>query len=229
MAESTLGLHWHCQTDTLRYKYRPVEKQAPTMRMIYRTLASQYDPLGYIVPFTTRAKILIQQLWDKQRDWDDPHLPANLLQAWHAWEDELQHLEKIRLPRCYVIQQLWDISVCARDIHVFCDASERAYGSVGYLRTENSHGQVQVAFLAARSRVAPKKQLSIPRLKLCAVLTQLARLLGNYLGYLAAEIQELTDVQAWRYVPSEDNPADDLTCGRTLLQLSEQTHWNQGP
>lgn len=62
--ESALGLLWHCISDTLSYKYHPIESSAPTMRHIYKVLASQYDPLGYIVPYTTRAKV--QRLWDKK-------------------------------------------------------------------------------------------------------------------------------------------------------------------
>ena len=56
-------------------------------------------------------------------------------------------------------------------------------GSVAYLRTENAHGRVEMSFLTARSRVAPKKQQSIPRLELCAALTaaQLAVLLQREL------------------------------------------------
>lgn len=54
---------------------------------------------------------------------------------------------------------------------MFCDPSEKAYGSVAYLRTEDPSGKVEVAFLTARSRVAPKKQQPMPRLELCAALT----------------------------------------------------------
>lgn len=148
------------------------------MRNIYRVLASQYDPLGYLIPYTTRAKIIVQHLWDKKRDWDDPHLPADLLQTWTKWEEELPALQNIVLPRCYC-SPIKDTATSVRDIHVFCDASERAYGSVAYLRTEDQHGQTEVAFLTARSRVAPRKQQSIPRLELCAALTgaQLAKVL----------------------------------------------------
>lgn len=120
------------------------------MRSIYRVLASQYDPLGYIIPYTTRAKILVQCLWDKKRDWDDPQLPEDLLSLWSSWEKELSDLVKISLPRCYSSPYM-DLPTNRRDIHVFCDASEQAYGSVAYLRTENTEGQVEVAFLAARS------------------------------------------------------------------------------
>ncbi len=153
------------------------------MRNIYRILASQYDPLGYLIPYTTRAKIIVQCLWDKKRDWDDPHLPADLLQTWTEWEEELPALRNIVLPRCYC-SPIKDTATSLRDIHVFCDASERAYGSVAYLRTEDQHGQTEVAFLTARSRVAPKKQQSVPRLELCAALTgaQLAKVLQTELN-----------------------------------------------
>ncbi len=176
--ESTLGLHWHCPTDTLRYKHRPLEYGTPTMRNLYRILASQHDPLGFIIPYTTRAKILIQKLWDEPREWDDPLFPDKLLQSWLKWEDELKSLSSITFPRCYVTLEMDNDSV-VREIHVFCDASERAYGAVSYLRTENGQGKVELAFLIARSRVAPKKQLSVPRLELCAALcgAQLAEML----------------------------------------------------
>ncbi len=43
--ESTLGLSWNWQTDTLSYKYRPLTYKNPTLRNIYKVLANQYDPL----------------------------------------------------------------------------------------------------------------------------------------------------------------------------------------
>lgn len=104
------------------------------MRNIYRMLASQYDPIGYILPFTTRAKVLVQCLWAKEREWDDLLMPSDLLQAWNTWESELQHIQQINLPRCYVTPELDGIEVI-RELHIFCDASEAAYGSVAYLRT----------------------------------------------------------------------------------------------
>ncbi|KAJ8366331.1 hypothetical protein AAFF_G00361240 [Aldrovandia affinis] len=235
--EAALGLRWLCHSDTLRYKSRLLKCSPPTMRNIYRVLASQYDPIGFLTPFTTRAKVLVQQLWDKKREWDDPLLPGDLLTAWKAWEDELPHLDDIRLPRCYVSLAL---------DHAAKDAA----------------GHVEVAFLTARSRMAPKRQLSIPRLELCAALTgaQLANLLIReltlevsrvvmwtdsttvlawiqsdscrfkvFVGTRIAEIQELTDSQAWRYVETSENPADDLTRGKTLQDLIGENRWTQGP
>ena len=78
---------------------------------------------------------------------------------------------------------------------MFCDASERAYGSVGYLRTEDASGEVKVAFIAARSRVAPKRQQSMPRLELCAALTgaQLATTLRRELTLDVRHVHMWTD------------------------------------
>ncbi len=106
---------------------------------------------------------------DKRREWDDPNLPVNLLASWNQWESELPQLTQICLPRCYSSSLQHPVKI--RSVHVFCDASERAYGSVAYLCSEDDQGNLEVAFLAARSRVAPKKQISIARLELCAALT----------------------------------------------------------
>ncbi|KAK7880770.1 hypothetical protein WMY93_032583 [Mugilogobius chulae] len=239
--ERTLGLLWQCKSDTLRYKQHQSERPELTMRNIYRLLAQQYDPLGYIIPYTTRAKIIVQRLWDKKRGWDDPNLPEELLQAWRLWEEELPHLSQITLPRCY---------------------TSHATDCMAYLRTDSGEGDVQVAFLAARSRVAPKKQLSIPRLELCGALTgaQLASVLVKeltvqiqavvywtdsttvlhwlqsdscrykvFVGTRVAEVQELTDINAWRYIDSASNPADDITRGKTLTQLIGESRWSHGP
>ncbi len=153
-SESTLGLLWNCLTDNLQYKHRAIEPTTPTMHHLYRVLASQYDPLGYILPYTARAKIIVQHLWGKTRDWDDPNLPHDLLEAWLSWENELPALSTITLPRCFTPQSA-NPSLATHDLHIFCDASEQSYGAVAYMCTED-HQQVNVSFLMARSALLPK-------------------------------------------------------------------------
>ncbi|XP_019204872.1 uncharacterized protein LOC109196100 [Oreochromis niloticus] len=179
--ESMLGLRWHCPTDTLGYKHRPVSYATPTLRNVYKVLASQYDPLGFIIPYTTRGKILVQSMWQKEMGWDEP-ITGVLRATWAEWEKELPYLQNITLPRCYV-PPATDSPSCTFELHVFCDASEKAYGSVAYLRTTDCHGHASTSFLLARSRVAPRKRLSMPRLELSAALTgaQLAKTLQTEL------------------------------------------------
>ncbi|KAJ8286056.1 hypothetical protein GJAV_G00034060 [Gymnothorax javanicus] len=227
--ESTLGLSWHFATDMLSYKHRPVQYGEPTMRNIYKVLASQYDPLGFILPYTTRAKMLVRCLWEKHRGWDDPQLPPDLLQQWNDWEDELHFLPQVSFSRPYLPKDA-AISVRGRELHIFCDASEQAYEAVAYLRTVGDDGTTHLAFIMARSRVAPRRLQSMPRLELCGALTgaQLAKLL-IFVGTRVAEIQDLTQHHTWRYVDSAQNPADDITRGKTLQDLARPNRWSEGP
>ncbi len=247
LQESALGLMWNCSQDSFSYKHRPVSTNSETsIRTVYHILVSQYDPLGYIIPFTTRSKILVQTLWKRVKSWDEP-LPADLLSEWKAWEKELPNLQRITLPRCYT--PACNNTSSTIDMHVFCDSSEKAYGSVAYLRIETGD-YIQVAFIMARSRVAPKKQLSVPRLELCAALSgaQLAKTLNSeltlnirqtvmwsdsttvlhwikscnykvFIGTQIAKIQDLIGGENWNYVDTVNNPADDITQGKTLIDL----------
>nr|XP_061832460.1 uncharacterized protein LOC133616862 [Nerophis lumbriciformis] len=258
--EPALGLRWYCPSDRLGFKPKPPESETPTMRYIYKVLARQYDPIGIIIPYTTRAKILVQRLWAKKRSWDDPNLPPDILQAWSSWERELPELANISLPRTYAPLEL-ATDTTEYTLHVFCDSSEQAYGSVAYLTTR-TNDTVYVSFVMARSRVAPKRQQSMPRLELCAALTgaQLSSLLHKeltlciaqtflwtdsttvltwltsqscrfkvFVGTRVSEIQELTASHTWRYVDTANNPADDLTRGKTLAELAAPNRWIQGP
>ncbi len=187
-----------------------------------------------------------------------PLIPNPIQQA---WETELPDLSLIQLPRCYVT--LPSEQIVSRELHIFCDSSESAYGSVAYLRMETDKGVVHTSFIMARSRVAPKRQISIPRLELCTALTgtQLSKLLEKkltlpltkkllwsdsttvlswlhspscrykvFVANRVTEILELTDLSSWRYTPSAQNPADDITRGRMLVELAKPDHrWRQGP
>ena len=66
--EATLGLQWDCSTDKLQYRHRPVDCETLNMRNMYKILASQYDPIGYLIPFTTQARVIVQDLWKTKRN-----------------------------------------------------------------------------------------------------------------------------------------------------------------
>lgn len=118
--EPTLGFGLNCAADTLGYQYCPIEHATLTA---YQVLATQYDPLWFIVPFTRRAKVFIQQLWSKRRDWDDPNLPHDLHAAWDTWESELKYLSTITIYSSFPndLQRKYDLCV-------FCDARTSIWG-----------------------------------------------------------------------------------------------------
>lgn len=65
--ERTLELLWHCTSDTITYQPRHTEHPEPTMWSIYRILARQYDTLVLLIPYTIRAKILVQRVCKAKR------------------------------------------------------------------------------------------------------------------------------------------------------------------
>ena len=160
----TLSLLWNSATDEFSYSYRPVDVNAAavTKRSFLKRIAKIFDPLGLITPFTVRAKTLLQQMWLAGCDWDEPVTEALNDQA-IRWFSELPALSTVTVPRC--LRQGNDAPT-ATTLHVFTDASEQAYGAVGYLRHEYPNGSVSCRIVSSKVRVAPLTATSIPRLEL---------------------------------------------------------------
>ncbi|GFY30678.1 uncharacterized protein TNCV_3118381 [Trichonephila clavipes] len=87
-----------------------------------------YDPLGLFTPVTVIVKILFQDTRLSGIKWDEL-LPPAVVQQWHKWINDLQCMNDIHIPRWIGFSETSDIT-----IHVFCDASERAYGYCLYTR-----------------------------------------------------------------------------------------------
>lgn len=108
-------------------------------------------------------KILLQRLWELKLEWDDS-VPQVIEDVWSRWRKELPSLTTLPIPRCY---QPKDFPVTSIQLHGFSDASEEAYAGVVYLRLESSDGRVHTTLVVSKTKVAPIKRLSIPRLELC--------------------------------------------------------------
>ena len=160
----TLGVHWCAQDDQFRFKVRD-EQSGNTKRAILSCASAVFDPLGMLAPFVIRAKCIIQKIWLGGWDWDDVITDREILDQWQHWQQELTGMDCVRVDRCYRPDSR---PVVKRQLHVFGDASENAFGVVAYLRLEFEDGTVHCSFVTSKARVAPIKQLSIPRLELQA-------------------------------------------------------------
>nr|CAH7749573.1 unnamed protein product [Callosobruchus chinensis] len=182
----TLGLLWCCTSDTLEYRVN--EKDFALPRLSKRTMLSAiskiFDPLGIISPVIITVKIFIQELWQLKISWDDS-VPSSIRNTWMTFTENLTTLCEIKLPRQVMLHNASRI-----ELHGFCDASQRAYGACVYVKSIiNDTSSTQL--LCSKSRVAPLKTVSLPRLELCGALL-LTRLMSKVLEYIKISVDSVS-------------------------------------
>ncbi|XP_077560520.1 uncharacterized protein LOC144175312 [Haemaphysalis longicornis] len=139
-----------------------------------------------------RAKTLFQEIWKANIAWDDP-LPDHLLNEWTKWCQELPLLSEMSIPRTY--EGNIGGNPVHRTLHVFCDASQKAYGAAAYLCTESSTGERTCTLIMAKCRVAPVKPITLARLELMGALmaSRLCQFIGSSLKLHIDSIHLWTD------------------------------------
>ncbi|XP_068223879.1 uncharacterized protein [Palaemon carinicauda] len=194
--EKVLGIVWDPHRDRLVYevkinfspKHRKIHTEpnlAPddlmvnvpqylTRRMLLSQIASQYDPLGLVCPVTLRAKLMMRQLISRTEgiegkvshyDWDSA-VSTDIRNEWLSYFQMLFELQSLSFPRCVKVEG----TIGKPMLVIFSDGSSSAYGACAYVRWELSDGGFCSRLLMAKSRLAPLKQLSIPRIELCGAL-----------------------------------------------------------
>ncbi|XP_044264765.1 uncharacterized protein LOC123011414 [Tribolium madens] len=155
-----LGLKWDPLSDCFAYQITP-SKHSCTKRSLLSELARIFDPVGFLAPLTFFAKRMIQYLWTLGLSWDDAP-PADVVARWSEFTSQMSCLTELHIPR-----KVTPNETVSCWLHGFSDASEAGYAAVVYLRTMSFTQQVNVKLLCAKSKVAPFKRISIPRLELC--------------------------------------------------------------
>ena len=163
--EKVLGLMWDPQADDLALKVSGKLDMVPlTKRKVLGQISKVFDPLGLAAALVVRAKIAMQDLWRTVLGWDDEFPPA-LERKWRDILQGLSELESLSFPRCVRPAEL---STGEPVLCIFSDASEEAFGACAYVRWELESGEIEVRLMSAKSRVAPLKKLTVPKLELQA-------------------------------------------------------------
>ncbi len=162
--ERALGVQWSTETDMFTFKVQIQAKQS-TRRGILSVVSSIYDPLGFLAPVILPAKQLLRNLCKDKKGWDE-EIQDDQEQKWCNWLLDLQQLSKFTVPRCIKPANFGSTKLA--QLHHFADANETGYGTVTYILTKNDKGDKHCSFLMAKSRVAPLKQITIPRMELIA-------------------------------------------------------------
>lgn len=116
------------------------------------------------VPVVVTCKMFLQHLWQKQIEWDKS-LQGDLKIQWEQINNHLPSLNIIQIEHSMISS-----GVKWLELHRFSDASEWAYGACIYLRSFCEENDFSMKLLSSKSRVAPIKQISLPRLERCATL-----------------------------------------------------------
>lgn len=223
----TLGLIWNPDLDCFQFTVSPsiATSSTITKRTVLSDISKLFDPLGLLGPIIVKAKMFIQKLWLLKLNWDDT-LPERERNFWQSFTSTLHLIREIKVDRYVLCEDSLRL-----EIHGFADASEKAYGAVLYLRCLSATGPITVNLLSSKSRVAPLKAVSIPRLELCAALL-LAKLSKKVIESLKLNIDiikfytDSTIVLAW--IRTEPHVLKTFVANRVskIQQLTDPQQWH---
>lgn len=145
----TLGLGWSTTRDSFSFRVNFEISEVFTKRSVSSTIGRLFDPLGWLNPLVTKAKMFLNQLWQLKLDWDTI-LSDKLQLEWKEIINQFHLINQIEIPRWIHTNSQ---SKC-NELHVFCDSSIKAYGTAIYLRTIDSEGNIHVNLLIAKSKLS---------------------------------------------------------------------------
>ncbi len=180
---TALGVLWYHRCDTLAVRVPPIPDGVPSKASILSFVALLFDPLGLWAPTSMRGKLLMQELWQIGQDWRAP-VPDQTAIRFCDFCADLQALVPFFIPR-WTGQQPGYASLLVG----FADASERGSAACIYVRSV-SGSDVVIRLLCAKTKVAPLKKVTIPKLKL-AVCVMLVRLMSVVLRALQRDSREV--------------------------------------
>ena len=165
-----LGYTWNVENDCIGLKgpTSALESASPTKRNVLREFASVFDPMGLVSPVVLKGKLFIQSLWDKDKhlDWDDT-ISNEQVATWSTIRSEFSKLSDYQISRSVAMNVSENVKY---RLMCFSDASARAYAAAVYLFQRNGNSESRSDLLFSKSRLAPLKEMTIPRLELMAVL-----------------------------------------------------------
>lgn len=255
--QSVLGLHWFPLGDVFIFKVESIPKREKwTKRQLLSEVGRIYDPNGFLAPLTIIAKMIIQTIWQDGGEWDTP-IADHISKNWHEFIDGLEVLSKFKIPRWLGMNKttksqlhgFCDASQNAYAAVVYI----RTVQPSGEIITRLVQAKTRVAPLK-KPLTIPRLELC-GALLLAKLMKTIIDAFGDqissahywcdsqvvlhwiqkhpsklkvYAANRVNEIQELTKISEWNYVPTADNPADVASRGNTYDYLTN-SKWISGP
>ncbi|GFX96809.1 uncharacterized protein TNCV_1648441 [Trichonephila clavipes] len=221
-SSKVLGLFWNSSNDT--FGFQPSLELTPplTKRRILPESSKIFDPLGLLSPCTVFMKIFIKNFGLQKQ------IGQQLTEDWLKFQKAFNAINYLTVPRWVILTA--DNTV---ELHGFADASSLAYAAAIYCRQKHN-GKIKVQLLVSKSKVAPVKQVSIPRLELCGahLLSKLFKSVLRTLKYYIFDVFAWTDskiVLSW--LSGHPRKWKTFVANRTseIMEVLPTKHWRHVP
>ncbi len=253
----TLGLQYCSVKDRFVFNMAlELPDKAWTKRRVLKLFPRLFDPLGLILPFTMIARMFFSRIAREERAWDAP-LPVDHVRTWEKWVQQLPELQGFSVPRCLKQALAKNVQLhifadasgdaFASAAYLRCEyhsssPTVRLICAKAHVAPKNATSiprlELLAADLAARLRQQVLRAIKVPvdsvvhwtdSTTVLYWINNDKRRLQLFVYNKVRNIQRNTDPREWRWISTEQNPADIPTRGLTACQLRQAAAWQSGP
>ena len=168
-----------------------VQESSTNQKRNLSSVSAIYDPLGFLAPVILQGRQILQDICKQQLDWDTPS--TGIISVGKLGRASFSNSRHWKCTDAISPDEFGEVK--SAQLHHFCDASTVGYGQCSYLRLVDLNVKVHCSLVMAKSRVAPVKQVTIPRLELSAAVlsVKISNFLRRELKYKDVEEYFWTD------------------------------------
>lgn len=255
--ERALGVQWCVESDTFQFRIVLQDKPL-TRRGILSTVSSVYDPLGFLAPVILTGRRILQGLCRDKSDWDDPvpEPYRHSWVRWRSKLHHLENLKIQRCYKPHTFGKLTSVQLHhfsdASD-HGYGQCSYlRLTDGIGQVHCSFVMGKARVtplkpvtiprleltaALLSIRISASLREELEYDQITEAfytdsqVVLSYIKNEARRFHVFVANRVQQIRDNSTpdqWKYIQSNENPADEASRGLSPQDLVD-SRWLNGP
>ncbi|XP_063979066.1 uncharacterized protein LOC135163517 [Diachasmimorpha longicaudata] len=253
----TLGISWNSENDCITYKARSIiSGNSITKRKIFSEIASIFDPLGLLGPIILKAKCVMQKLWETKVHWN-VSIPSHLHTDWNEFCKQLPAIDNLHFTRHAISTNFTTIQIhgfadasntgyeaCiylrstnpANQVQITLLCSKSRVSPMKYFSTARL--ELCAAHVLSELYKTVQEALTVPISETILWSDSIITLhwiksethkLKTFVANRVNDIQDNTKHCQWRYVSTNDNPADPLSRGQYPIEFIQNTLWHHGP